>query len=57
MCTETQYIEKKIFLYTMGISERSYEMLGKKNFEFMYYERKLCFYITCLYVITVLLVV
>jgi len=23
--------------------------LGKKNFEFIYYERKLCFYITCLY--------
>ena len=52
-------VYRKIFSYKPWESVREVmKCLGKKNFEFMYYERKLCFfYITCLYVITVLLVV
>jgi len=51
-------IYRKNFSYKPWESVREdMKCLGKMNFEFMYYERKLCFYIICLYVITVLLVV
>jgi len=48
-------VYRKIFSYKPWESVRDVmKCLGKKNLEFIYYERKLCFYTVCFYLIMTL---